>query len=383
MSTQPPFGNTVVLPGLFPNAFTELVNNPAPFLSSLFSMQFDAEQPRVYQYSLNLQWELGKDITVSAGYVGSRGTNLLTNPNINVRTDFQIVDGRKFYPQTENRQFLNPNFGSINRIQFNGDSYYNALQLSAAKRFSAGLQFQAAYTYAKSIDTTSAFASVYLNGSPGGEQQDPLDPSSDRGLSDFDIRHNFVANFLWELPFGKGRKIGAGHGGVAEKIISGWGVGGILVLQTGVPFNATLGFDNVGNNAPNVQAQRPNLAPGRDFDSIITGDPNGYVDPTAFELQPAGFYGNLGRNTLEGPNLRNFDFSLLKKTPIKEGVNMEFRVEFFNIFNITNFAPPDAGNRTVFALDSMNDVVSPNTFGQLTRTSVNSRQIQFGLKLVF
>ena len=383
LSTQPPFGNTVVLPGVFPNAFTTLSNNPIPFPSSLFTIQFDAKQTRVYQYNLTLQRELGKDTLVSAGYVGSRGTNLLTNPNINLRSDFQIVNGQKFFPQVDNPQFFNPNFSTINRLQFNGDSYYNALQLSANKRFSTGLQFQTAYTFAKSIDTASAFASIYLNGAPGGDQQDPLDPSSDRGLSDFDIRHNFVSNFFWELPFGKGRKFGAGYSGVAEKLIGGWGVSGILNFQSGFPFNAALGFDRAGNGSANAQAQRPNLAPGRDFDSAITGSPNGYVDPTAFVLQPAGFYGNLGRNTLEGPNLRTFDFSVLKKTPISEGINMEFRGEFFNIFNITNFAPPDAGNRTVFALGSMGNVVSPNTFGQLTRTSVSSRQIQFGLKLVF
>jgi Carboxypeptidase regulatory-like domain/TonB dependent receptor len=383
LSTQPPFGNTLVLPGVFPNAFTALINSPIPFPGALFSMQFDAEQTRVYQYNLTVQRELGKDLAVSAGYVGSRGTNLLTNPNLNVRTDFQIINGQKFYPQVDNPQFLNPNFGTLNRILFNGDSYYNALQLTANKRFSTGLQFQTSYTFAKSIDTASAFASIFLNGSPGGDNQDPQNPVSDRGLSDFDIRHNFVSNFLYELPFGKGRKFGAGYSGVAEKLIGGWGVGGILYLQSGIPFNATLGFDNAGNGNNNVQAQRPSLAPGRDFDSIITGNPNGFVDPTAFVLQPTGFYGNLGRNTLEGPNLRTFDFSFIKKTPIKEGINLEFRGEFFNLFNITNFAPPDAVNRSVFTLDSMSNVVSPSTFGQLTRTSVSSRQIQFGLKLLF
>jgi carboxypeptidase family protein/TonB-dependent receptor-like protein len=381
LSTQPPFGNTVVLPGLFPNAFTALINSPIPFPNSLFAMQFDAEQTRVYQYSLSVQRELGKDIAVSAGYVGSRGVNLLTNPNINVRTDFQMINGQRFYPQV-NGQLLNQNFGNLNLLQFNGDSNYNSLQLSGSKRFSAGLQFQASYTYAKSIDTASSFASTFLNGSPGGDPQDPFDFASERGLSDFDIRQNFVANFLYDLPFGKGRAYGA-DSGVVGKLIGGWAVGGILSLQTGIPFNPTLGFNQSGNGNNNVQSQRPNLAPGRSADSIITGNPNGYVDPTAFALQPAGFFGNLGRNTLEGPNLRTFDFSLLKKTPIKEGVNIEFRGEFFNLFNITNFAPPDAGNRTVFNMDSAGNLTTPSSFGQLTRTSVSSRQIQFGLKLVF
>ncbi len=383
LSTQPPFGNTLVLPGLFPNAFTALINNPIPFPGALFSIQFNAQQARVYQYHFTVQRELGKDMALSAGYVGSRGTNLPTNPNINVRTDFQFINGRRFYPQVNNPRLLNPNFGALNRLSFNGDSYYNALQLSANKRFSAGLQFQTAYTYAKSIDTASAFASVFVNGAPGGDLQDPLDPSSDRGLSDFDIRHNFVTNFLWELPFGKGRKFGAGYRGVTEKLIGGWGVSGILYLQSGIPFNATLGFDRAGNGTTNVQAQRPSLAPGSNADSIVTGSPNGYVDSTAFVLQPAGFYGNLGRNTLKGPNLRTLDFSFVKKTPIQEGISVEFRGEFFNIFNITNFAPPEAGNRAIFTPDSSGNVVVPGSFGQLTRTSLSSRQIQFGVKFVF
>lgn len=166
-------------------------------------------------------------------------------------------------------------------------------------------------------------------------------------------------------------------------MISGWGVGGILNLQSGFPFTVTLGFDRARNGIDNLRTQRPNLAPGRSFESAITGDPSRYVDPTAFALQPAGFYGNLGRNTLKGPNLRTFDFSLLKKTRITERISTEFRGEFFNIFNITNFSPPEAANRVVFALDSSRNAIVPGAFGQLTRTSVSSRQIQFGLKFLW
>jgi Carboxypeptidase regulatory-like domain/TonB dependent receptor len=384
ISNQPPFGELVVLPGAFPNAYSTFINNPIPAPGLLWLMQFDAEQPTVYQWNLTVQRELGKNLVVSAGYIGSRGVHLLTNASTNVRTDFQMVDGQKFYPALLDDQGMpdrgaiqrarfNPNFDAMQLTAFNGDSYYNALQLSATKRFSAGLQFQIAYTYSKSTDITSATESVYQNGVTGGDFQDPLDPAMDKALSDFDIRHNFVANFIWELPFGKGRKLGNNVSGAADKFISGWGVGGILHLRTGFPFCVTLGTDRANNGIDNRRSQMPNLAPGRSFGSAITGDPSQYVDPTAFVLQPAGFYGNLGRNTLPGPNMRTFDFSVLKKTRINERINMEFRGEFFNLFNITNFSPPNATNRVLFS----------GNFGQLSSTSVSSRQIQFGLKFIW
>ena len=385
ISNQPPFGQLVVLPGVFPNAYSQFINSPIPIPGLLWLMQYDAEQPTVYQWNLTLQRELGRDLVVSAAYIGSRGVHLLTNVSANVRKDFQIINGQKFYPAIANTQaaLINPNFGAMQVTGFSGDSYYHGLQLSATKRYSAGLQFQASYTYSKSTDTASATESVYRNGVTGGDFQDPLAPGADKGLSDFDLRHNFVANFLWDLPFGKGRRLGKTLNGVAGKLIEGWSAGGILNLRSGFPFTVTLGFDRARNGIDNLQTQRPNLAPGRSFKSAVTGDPNRFLDPTAFALQPAGFYGNLGRNTLEGPNLRSFDFSLLKRTRITEQINLEFRGEFFNIFNITNFSPPDAGNRVILALDSSGNTVVPGTFGQLTRTSVSSRQIQFGFKLIW
>ncbi len=392
MSNQPPFGRLVVLPGInfqtgasfFPNSYSLFINNPLPNPELLWIMQFEAKQPTVYRWNLNLERELSKNLIVSAGYVGSRGIHLLTNASSNVRIDFQIVNGQRFYPQIGSTQAarFNPNFGAMQIVAFNGDSYYNGLQFSATKRYSSGLQFQMTYTFSKSIDVGSATESVFTNGATGGDFQDPLAPGTDKSLSDFDIRHNFVGNFLWELPFGKGRKYGGSLSGAAGKIVSGWGFGGILNLRSGFPFVVTLGFDRARNGIDNVQSQRPDLAPGRTSASAITGDPNRYVDPTAFQLQPAGFYGNLGRNTLKGPNLRSFDFSILKKTAITERINTELRVEFFNVFNITNFSPPNATSRVVFnAADSSGRGVVPGNFGQLTRTSVNSRQIQFGLKI--
>lgn len=380
ISAVPPFANLIAIPALgicpFPNSFgcLNIVNFP---LGLRWQTEFEAKQPTIYQWNLNVQRELGRDLVVQAGYVGSRGVHLETGFTSNVRRDFMLVNGEKFFPGTGPR--INPCCSSIQVLGFNGDAYYNAMQLTATKRFSKGLQFQLAYTFAKSIDTNSATDSVFTNGSVGSDAQDPFDTSRERGLSDFDVRHNFVANFLYDLPFGKEWN---GAAGVFGK---GWSVGGILNLRSGFPFHVNFGqgFDWVRNGIDNTRSQRPNVAPGRDYSSAITGDPNRYVDPTAFQAQPRGFYGNVGRNVLIGPDLKVFDLTLIKKTPITERVNLEFRTEVFNLFNHTNFAGPEPNNRAIFVPDANGNPIVPTSFGQLTRTSTSSRQIQFGVKLVF
>jgi len=181
MSNQPPFAQLSVFGGLFPNAFSSpAFVVPAGVISPY---QFDAEQPTVYQWNLNIQRELGRDLVLSAGYVGSRGVNLETRYSLNVRPDFQIVNGQKFFPALPpgaNTPRVNPNFASLNLHDFSADSYYHALQLNLTKRFSSGLQFETAYTLSKSIDTASATESVFTNGALGSFRQDPFDPRAQR-----------------------------------------------------------------------------------------------------------------------------------------------------------------------------------------------------------
>jgi outer membrane receptor protein involved in Fe transport len=385
MSNQPPFAQLSVYIGGFPNAFSNPVFVvPAGVISPY---QFDAEQPTVYQWNLNIQREMGRDLVLSAGYVGSRGVNLETRYSLNVRTDFQIVNGQKFFPALPpgvNGPKVNPNFASLNLHDFSADSYYHALQLNLTKRFSYGLQFEAAYTLSKSIDTASATESVFSNGALGSFRQDPFDSRGQRGLSDFDTRNNFVANFLYDLPFGKGQRYGGSLDGVAGKLIGGWSTGGIVNLRSGFPFNVSLGFDRVGSGIDNPQYLRPNVAPGKKIEDAITGDPSAFVDPSFFQLQPAGFYGNSPRNALRGPNLKTFDMTLTKRTAITERLRTEFRFEAFNLFNRANFAPPNAVNRVIYTnVDANGAPVLNPTFGQLTNTAAFERQLQFGLKLLW
>jgi hypothetical protein len=218
----------------------------------------------------------------------------------------------------------------------------------------------------------------------GNFRQDPSDSRAERALSDFDVRHNFVANFLYDLPFGKGRRFGGNLKGVAAALVAtlagGWSAGGIVNLKSGFPFNVSLGFDRARNGANNVQVQRPDVAPGINLSDAIIGDPSGFVNPDFFQLQPAGFYGNAPRNGLRGPDLRSFDMTLIKQMRITERLRTEFRLEAFNLFNRPNFAPPEAVNRTIY---TGADAIPTPTFGKLTRTSTTSRQLQLGLKFIW
>ncbi len=381
LSNQPPFSELSAYVGPFPNAFTSpILRIPGGVVTSI---EFDAEQPTVYQWNLNVQRELGRDLVLSAAYVGSRGVNLVGRNSINVRTDFQIVNGKKFFPVDGGERF-NPNFASIFLSDFSVDSYFHALQTSLAKRFSGGLQLQAAYTYSKSLDTASSNEGVFVNGTSGGFRQDPFDSRAARSLSDFDTRHNFVANFLYDLPFGKGRAIGGNLSGVTAKVIGGWSTSGIVSLRSGFPFNISLGFDRVGNGSDSIEYLRPNITPGANLSDAITGNPDSFVNPAFFQLQPAGFYGDAPRNALIGAKLYNFDMALTKHTAITERLHSEFRVEAFNLFNRTNFAPPEAANRAIYTgVDANGNPVLNPTFGQVTRTATSSRQIQFGLKFLW
>ena len=200
-----------------------------------------------------------------------------------------------------------------------------------------------------------------------------LDPKIDRGLSAYHTAHVLSSYWTVELPFGGGR-------GLADKLISGWQVNGIVRLSTGTPINIE-GDSNrtcrfCGGGGGNL---RPNLVSGRS-NNPRTGDPNQWFDPSAFENQEARTFGNLGRNTGEGPGLATLDLSILKSFFVAESANVQFRAEFFNIFNRANFQGP-LRTRAVFNRGGRG---GPNgNFGQILGTVTPSRQIQLALKIVF
>jgi hypothetical protein len=383
ISSGPPFANLLLFPAVFPNGYETGIQNPIPAPGLLWPMQYNAEQPTIYQWNLSIQHQIGSSLLLTAGYIGSRGVHLETENENNININYRIVNGQIFYPPGAPSISYNPNFGAITDLEFNGDSHYNALQVSATKRYSYGLQFLASYTFASALDDATESDTVFSS-SFGSSAQNPLNQAGDYGRSDVYARNSFVASALWDLPFGRGHALGGDATGAGQKLIEGWQLGGILNLRSGFPFTVGLGFDQVGNGTNNVQSERPNMAPGYTYASAVTGNPNQYLNPAAFALQPAGFYGDESRNAFIGPNLKDLDFSVVKRTSISERLKTEFRFEAFNLFNRVNFANPPSTNLAVFTGANPNGSGSvAGNFAQLTSTATSSRQLQFGFKFIF
>jgi hypothetical protein len=256
-----------------------------------------------------------------------------------------------------------------------GDSSYNALQVDATHRFSSDFSLRGVYTRAKVIDDGDSLNATTSGGEPA-LASNPFDLRADRGLGNFDVRNVGVINASYALPLGTGKHFWAAAGGAGKALVSGWTVNSIVTMQGGFPFTPQLSY-NPSNNGDTRNPVRPFVNPA--FSGpVILGTQSQWFNPAAFLAPPAssGFYGNLGRDTLIGPGLATWDFSFLKDTPIHESLHLQFRAELFNLLNRTNFNTPNA---VVFTSAT---VVSP-TAGLITSTSTTSRQIQFGLKLLW
>lgn len=343
----------------------------------LDAIEFDIQTPYRIQYNLNVQREILPDTVFTVGYVGSRGVNLVRNKEANSPVPIKLENGRKFFPPSVRRR--NPALGAIRLRSSDVNSFYNALVLGLTRKFSRGLQLQVSYTFSRSIDESASVVGVDDFSSEFGSAPDPDDRKSDRGLSPFHVKHNFVLNYTYDLPFGSGQKFGSGLNGLAGKMVQGWQINGIITLSSGVPFSVENGFDRIGNLARDAVGGRPDLKPGRS-NNPTRGfkTPDQWFDPTAFQLQPERTFGNLGRNTVIGPSFANFDFSVVKNTSISEDKTVQFRVEFFNLFNHPNFSIPSV--RRIFTDASG---VPLSNAGRITETVNTSRQVQFALKFLF
>jgi len=374
-----PISQYVYAPGLWASppynvGLQSFPTYPIPFSSvnpSLPSIQpgYDyhtCATPYMIQYNLNIQREIAGMIA-SAGYVGSRGVHLFTGRDQNPPTATVDANGVYHFASLVNGKIVtnprvNPALGLFPDVVPDTLSRYNSLQASLNRRLTRNVQAQVSYTWSHCTDTGSTFGS--LNNNSPGSYSNPYNESVDKGLCSFDIRQVLRINSLVTLPF---------HG---NALIEGWQLSGIFAVSSGLPLTITSGFDQAG--LQNGVTNRPNLLPGRSPDPII-GTVNKWFDPTAFALQPVGTLGNLGRDTVIGPGLTNLDLALLKETAIRkisEQFRVQFRAEFFNILNHANFGLPAAG---VFLPTG---AINP-TAGRITNTVTTSRQIQFGLKILF
>jgi len=343
----------------------------------------DFKTPYSNQYNLNVQWEFMKNYLLEVAYVGTTGVNLLTRREINPAL---LLGANPSTANTNQRRLFNqgnpdvaafggPVFSNITNQETSAHSSYNSLQATVSHRFADGFYFQNAYTWSHCIDNSSGLRSnTRFN-----------DPSADRGNCDQDIRHRNVLSYIYELPLYKDQK------GFAGKVLGGWQVSGVTTLQTGTPFNITEPTDRslsgAGSDRPDFKGvevvfQDPrntdvsNGGPNRSFNGTGGGSATAATNPFFRRVGSGtslaaggGRFGSLGRNVFHGPGDILFDFTMMKRTRVGEGKIIEFRSEFFNVFNHANFGNP-------------NGSIGSTNFGRITTTR-DPRLIQFAVKFSF
>ena len=379
LTQSAPF-NTVVVQKNIPVSAAYVVPGGAPPSGSKISpagVQPDLATPANVNYSLTIQQAITPSTSVSVGYVGSHGYHELLSIDANTPVPTYCPNspcpagyptGAVYFPA--NAPLANPNLANTTHWFSWGSSYYNGLQVDVVRQLTHGFQFRGAYTFSKSLDEGSSLANA-ISGTTNAFVMNPLNARQDYGRSSFDIRHTASISATYEIPFKSDAKNGAGL--FANKLLSNWQASVITTIQTGLPFSPQLGF-NPTNDGNSRNPGRPSLNPAF-TGNVILGSPTKYYDPNAFTVPLNGTYGNAGRDILEGPGLADVDLSLIKRIPLREHLNLQFRGEFFNILNHTNFNSP---NPIVFTAATGGP--SP-TAGLITATSTTSRQIQFGLKL--
>ncbi len=370
-------------------------------------VQQDLYAPTVLEYSLTIQQELSPNTSLSVGYVGNHGYHeiLGADGNAPVPVVCPASPCPAVFPSTANYGVLagqpvpagtlfnptatkpNANLANTWTWYSEGVSNYNALQVDVDRRFNSGLEFRGVYTWSKTLDdgdslnATAAQNAVAL-------LSDPYNPKVDYGLATFDVRNSAAINASYLLPFGHGKRFGSGLTGVANGFVSGWTLNSIIGVQSGFPFTPQLSF-NPSGNGDTRNPVRPFLNPAF-TGNVVLGNPNNWFNagqisgtpsPFIYPSNGSGFYGNLGRDTYEGPGLATWDFSAFKDTRVSERFNVQFRAEIFNLLNRANFNTP---NLIVAILQAGSTLpqVSP-TAGSVTGTSTSSRQVQFGLKLLW
>jgi hypothetical protein len=326
------------VPGGLGNVFATQYLSALPGNSSPAYDQ-NIRTPYAQNFNLNIQREIGHDMIISIGYVGSKGTRLVRQSDINQPifipgTNAQgqplsTVSNELLRRPTQLEHLTQQPIGAINMVQTAASSMYHSFEATFSKRFSHGLTALASYTYAKSID--DATDPLGYTGGLGGPQ-DANDPSAERALSIFDMRDRFTAGVTYDLPF---------HG---NRWTEGWQLNTIITLQTGQPFTPVLGLDTAltGNTAV-----RPNYVPGAILDNngVLSFNPSlpvqaGTGIPLALIPAP-GHFGTLGRDTFTGPGYRNVDIAAHKEMRLSERLRVQGRFEIFNILNTVNLGLPD------------------------------------------
>jgi hypothetical protein len=395
---QPPWTTFQVgqsVPGTTPAAFPTIPTSGKPAITS--SPGFDWSNnttPYVIQYNLSLQRELMQGTVLTVGYVGSRGLHELTqveqNPLVLGANGSTVNTGNAFggfstAAQTAVATFgrVNTNLGSFPDFIPTTNTRYNSLQAAVNRRLSHNVQAQVSYTWGKCTDDGSFVGS--FNNNVNAAWGNPYNQSYDKSVCNYDITQSLRVNGLWTLPFTKNR------------LVSGWQLSGIVSSTTGLPYTVFEGVDTLGFGTT-VDNPRPNYVGG----NATLGNPGAlWFNPASFAPGPLGVFGNSGRLSLRGPNFNDTDIAVTKDTKLREGVNLQFRAEFFNLFNHTNYGVPIMGNGTANLYTAFTTAASANGLptvaipgssvrlaqnpnaGKILYDVGNPRQIQLALKLTF
>lgn len=336
---------TSIQPGTPPTAFWAIGHNQ----KTTYSMQ----------WNLDVQHEFTKNMLWDVDYVGNHAIHLPMYAWGNAPAPGPGTIGSPQHPRPVNDI---PGVGELVVLGMNDSSDYEALQVRFQRRFSNGLQFLAYYVYAKQMDLAGADFRDCIT------PQNPANWRADWADGTYDVRHTFKASYIYQLPFGSGKRWLGNSKGITDAILGGWNVSGITTYRTGIPVNVGIPFDNANTGMP---TQRPNYIPGFPARVISSTDrTHGWLNPASYQVAPQYSYGNLGRNTARTPGYGNWDFSAYKNFNIHEGRQyVQFRAESFNLFNHTNFDAPGSTFGTP-------------TFGIIS-SAEDPRFVQFALKFVF
>ena len=290
--------------------------------------------PYTQQWNIDLQRELPGNVLFDIAYVGSAGVHLTGSTNLN-----QGAPGGGAPP-------ISGNIGQVEALLNAEQSNYNALQVKVEHRFSSGFFLLGSYTYSRAIDNGSTTTQGDLANGSNSEPQNSFDLQAERGPSDNNATHRFVLSYVYDLPFGNGKKYFGDASRGLNAVVGGWQLNGITIAQSGFPFSPIVSSGSAAINAGPGGAVRPDVVGDPNRPGPVAANPTcvapskvhnatTWYNPCAYVV-PDNAFGDAGRNSLIGPNFVNFNFSIFKNFSITERWKLQFRTEIFNIFNHTN-----------------------------------------------
>jgi hypothetical protein len=312
----------------FPFPYPPTANAPFPQQGAYVYLPFNIHHTYMQQYDLSLQRQLGTDWLISADYVGNRGVHLRgtteTNPAIYIPGSSTTSNTAARRTLTQLNPTYGPYYSTLTTLDDGVSTNYNALRLTAKHRFANHYTFLAVYTYSKCLQDTETLG----NKLDGNSESNPYNRMADYGPCDFDLRHNFVASFVYEPITFKNR--------VVNLIAGNWEVGALASVNSGFPINVLTGVDA---SLTGVGQDRPNFLPGVAH-YVRNTQTHQWINPAAYIKNPPGTFGTVSMNSLTSPGYVDTDVNLTRMIPVRESQRLELRFEAFNLFNHTNYSAP-------------------------------------------